>query len=123
MYQNEETVGNALKAWFAKGNKREDLYITTKVGGADARQSLAESLTKLGVDYVDLFLIHSPILTPAKTQWPVMEALKKEGLARSVGVSNFRISDLKEVEQVGTFPPSVNQVGAVPALLALRSRR
>jgi 2,5-diketo-D-gluconate reductase A len=113
MYGNEESVGKALRRFLeSSGKQRSDIFITTKAGGDDVRKSLEESLEKLGLDYVDLYLSHSPLLTPARTQWPVMEALKKEGLARSVGVSNHRVSDLDVIEQVGTIPPSINQVRA-----------
>lgn len=111
MYGNEDSVGRGLRRYLeSSGRQRSDIYVTTKAGGDDVRKSLEESLKKLGLDYVDLYLSHSPLLTPARTQWPVMELLKKEGLARSVGVSNHRISDLRVIEEVGTIAPSINQV-------------
>lgn len=111
MYGNEESVGKGLRRYLElSGKRRSDIFITSKAGGDDVRKSLQESLEKLGLDYVDLYLSHSPLLTPARTQWPVMEALRKEGFARSVGVSNHRISDLEIIEEVGSIPPSVNQV-------------
>jgi len=75
---------------------------------------LVESLEKLGLDYVDLYLIHSPHVAQAKGNlqdvWKGMEEVKKEGLAKSIGVSNFDVDALKEVLEVATVVPSVNQV-------------
>ncbi|KAH9019802.1 NADP-dependent oxidoreductase domain-containing protein [Lactarius hengduanensis] len=77
------------------------------------RDTLVESPAKLQLGYVDLFLVHTPLHFPEpgllKAVWKVMEALKKEGLARSVGVSNFRTPQLREILDGAEFPPSVNQ--------------
>lgn len=89
MYRNEEEVGQALKE---SGLSRADVWITTKWSGVDGkspRQSMEESLEKLGVDYVDLYLIHHPRLTNGDIEgtWKQMEELKKLGLTKSIGVS------------------------------------
>lgn len=89
MYRNEEQVGEAIKA---AGLARKDLWITTKWSGVDdkgAQQSIDESLEKLGVDYVDLYLIHHPRVTKGDIRgaWEEMEKIQKEGKAKSIGVS------------------------------------
>jgi diketogulonate reductase-like aldo/keto reductase len=115
-YGNEESLGAGIAA---AGKPREQLFITTKLyklaEGTTVRDTLVESLAKLRLGYVDLFLIHTPVSFPEpgrlKDVWKEMEALKKEGLARSVGVSNFRVAQLREILDGAEFPPSINQVG------------
>ncbi|CDZ97364.1 Aldo/keto reductase family proteins [Phaffia rhodozyma] len=108
-YGNEESVGQAIK-----GIPREKLFITTKVGNKDPRASLEDSLKALGLDYVDLFLIHTPIGTPPKENWPIMEALQAEGKTKSIGVSNFRTQDLEELFKVSKVVPAINQIEVHP---------
>jgi diketogulonate reductase-like aldo/keto reductase len=116
VYENEESLGAGIAA---SGKPREQLFVTTKLHrrpeGKTVRDTLVESLAKLRLDYVDLFLVHThkhythqPGLL--KAVWKDMEAVKKEGLARSVGVSNFRPVDLREILEDAEFPPSVHQV-------------
>ena len=115
-YRNEESLGAGIAA---TGKPREHLFVTTKLykpaEGKTVRDTLVESLTKLQLEYVDLFLIHTPLHFPEpgrlKEVWKQVEALKKEGLTRSVGVSNFRTAQLREILDGAEFPPSVNQVG------------
>lgn len=112
MYRNEESLGAAI---LASGKPRSSLYVTTKLDkvpeGKTVRDTLVESLKKLKVDYVDLFLIHVPTAHPnLKSVWKEMEAAQKEGLTKSIGVSNFRISDLETVMDGATVVPAVNQV-------------
>jgi diketogulonate reductase-like aldo/keto reductase len=116
VYRNEDSLGGGIEA---AGKPREQLFVTTKlIRNAEAkvvRDTLVESLAKLRLEYVDLFLIHTPIdyiQEPGllKAVWKEMEAVKKEGLARSVGVSNFRPAQLREILDEAEFPPSVNQV-------------
>lgn len=120
MYNNEDTLGAGIKA---SGKSRSDLYIVTKLRpGIGPEQTvkglLEESLRKLDVDFVDLFLIHSP--RPAnqegklKELWRAMEAVKKEGLAKSIGVSNFRVEDLKVILDGAEIIPAVNQIELHP---------
>jgi diketogulonate reductase-like aldo/keto reductase len=116
VYRNEESLGAGIAA---AGKPREQLFVTTKLNrlpkGKTVRHTLVESLTKLRLEYVDLFLVHSPLFFPEpghlKVVWKEMEALKKEGLARSVGVSNFCVAQLREILDGAEFPPSINQVG------------
>ncbi|KAH9035478.1 Aldo/keto reductase [Lactarius pseudohatsudake] len=115
IYRNEESLGAGIAA---AGKPREQLFVTTKLNkpaeGKTVRETLVESLAKLQLEYVDLFLIHTPLQFPEpgrlKEVWKEMEALKKEGLARSVGVSNFRTPQLREILDGAEIPPSVNQV-------------
>ncbi|KAI0293048.1 NADP-dependent oxidoreductase domain-containing protein [Russula brevipes] len=117
MYKNEESLGAAIAA---AGKPREQLFVTTKLGrqpeGRTVRDALVGSLAQLRLDYVDLFLIHTPLYFPykepgvLKAVWKEMEALKKEGLTRSIGVSNFRSAQLREILDGAEFPPSVNQI-------------
>lgn len=116
MYNNEDTLGAGIKA---AGKPRSELFVTTKLAnlaaGQTVKESLKASLNKLGLDYVDLFLIHDP--TPATKEgklaqwWEGMEEVQREGLAKSIGVSNFRVEDLKIILDSGKIVPAVNQVG------------
>ncbi|KAM0792246.1 hypothetical protein ACM66B_004940 [Microbotryomycetes sp. NB124-2] len=116
MYKNEESVGQALKE-LGEFN-RDKLYITSKVGAGikDIRKTLQDSLKKLGVDYLDLYLIHTPTELgkpgcPDHAQaWKTMEELKDEGLVKSIGVSNYRVSDLEKTLVVAKHKPAVNQI-------------
>jgi diketogulonate reductase-like aldo/keto reductase len=114
-YGNEESVGQALRD---SGVPRREVFLTTKLWPGpkfqawrrDAPVAAAEqSLRRLGVDQVDLYLVHFPRGGPTWA-WAGMEQARKLGLARSVGVSNFGTSELKDVIAAGTIPPAVNQV-------------
>jgi diketogulonate reductase-like aldo/keto reductase len=117
VYGNEQSLGAGIKA---SGKPRSELFVTTKLKPGsegqviDVKASLKESLTKLGLDYVDLFLIHSP--APANKEgklqdlWKQLEGVKAEGLAKSIGVSNFRVEDLQTVLETAEVIPAVNQV-------------
>jgi len=103
----------------AAGKPREQLFITTKLfrppEGKTVRDTLVESLAKLQLDYVDLFLVHTPLQfykEPGglKAVWKEMEGVKKEGLTRSIGVSNFRAAQLREIIDGAEILPSVNQL-------------
>jgi len=113
IYRNETTVGAALRK---SGIKRENLYVTTKFGGGDVRAELEKSLRKLGLDYVDLYLIHHLKATRGDVEgcWRGMESIKEAGLARSIGVSNFRTGDLKKLLEIARITPAVNQVAFHP---------
>jgi len=121
IYKNEETLGQGIAL---SGKPRSELFITTKltlnVGDpATIKGLLEESLGKLRTDHVDLFLVHAPSPSnqePGKLKrvWQQMELVKKEGLAKSIGVSNFRVEDLKEILDGATVIPSVNQIELHP---------
>jgi 2,5-diketo-D-gluconate reductase A len=107
-YGNEESVGQALRE---SGVPREDVFITTKFypGRRDPVAEAERSVRRLGVDQVDLYIIHWPQGGPTWA-WPGMQRTKERGLARSIGVSNFSVDDLAEVAAVATDQPVVDQV-------------
>jgi 2,5-diketo-D-gluconate reductase A len=120
MYQNEEGVGAAIKD---SGLDRDDLYITTKLNNGnhrpdDARRSLEASLTRLGLDQVDLFLIHWPLPTRYDgdfvSTWETLAELQQEGKTRSIGVSNFQPDHLDAIIAKSGVIPVVNQVEVHP---------
>lgn len=118
VYQNEQSVGEGIRR---SGVDREQLFITTKLWNSDqgatrVRPALEASLKRLGLDYIDLYLIHWP--TPSRNlyveTWKEFEKLKKDGLVRSIGVSNFRIEDLERLRQECDTVPAVNQIELHP---------
>jgi diketogulonate reductase-like aldo/keto reductase len=111
-YRNEESVGRALRD---SGVPRGDVFITTKFypGGKDPAAEAAMSLKRLGVDYVDLYLIHWPQRGPTWA-WPGMERARELGYARSIGVSNFSVAELDALAAVADVAPVVNQVQVSP---------
>ena len=120
MYGNEAEVGAAIAA---SGIPRDDLYITTKLNNGnhlpdDARRSFAESLDKLGVGHVDLFLIHWPLPTQYDgdfvTTWRTMVELRDGGGTTSVGVSNFEPAHLDRIIDATGVAPAVNQIEVNP---------
>ncbi len=120
MYRNEEGVGAAIKD---SGLDRDDLYITTKLNNGfhrpdDARRSLEESLTKLGLDQVDLFLIHWPLPTKYDgdfvSTWQALVEAQQAGKTRSIGVSNFQPAHLDRIVEETGVVPVVNQVEVHP---------
>ncbi|GAA1811483.1 aldo/keto reductase [Nesterenkonia flava] len=120
IYGNEEGVGTAIAK---SGIPREELYITTKLWVSDfkagtTREALRTSLEKLGLEYVDLYLIHWPSPNDEKylEAWKALEELKEEGLTRSIGVSNFLPEHLDKVAEVGSVTPAVNQIEIHPLL-------
>jgi diketogulonate reductase-like aldo/keto reductase len=113
VYDNEESVGEGIKK---AGKPRNELYITTKLArlnpGQSVRDVLQTSLKKLGVDYVDLYLIHTPMpfIERLPEIWKEFEAVKKEGLTKSIGVSNFTAEHLQKIMQGAEVIPAVNQI-------------
>jgi len=107
-YRNEASVGQGLRE---SGVPREDVFLTTKFYPArqDPVAEAERSLERLGVDHVDLYIIHWPQGGPTWA-WPGMERARERGYARSIGVSNFSVSDLQELLGAGSVPPAVNQV-------------
>ncbi|KAI1207970.1 Aldo/keto reductase [Annulohypoxylon truncatum] len=119
-YGNETGVGAGIKA---SGVPREKLYVVTKVVGTkgqDVRAALASSLAKLGVDYLDLYLVHIPFGAGSAAElqrlWAEMEAVQASGKARSIGVSNFEQADVEVVLQTAKTVPAVNQIEYHPYL-------
>ena len=109
-YGNEESVGRALRD---SGVPRQDVFITTKFyprsSSRDPEAEAEKSLKKLGVDQVDLYIIHWPEGGPTWA-WPGMQRAREQGLARSIGVSNFSASELDELLAEADVPPAVNQI-------------
>jgi len=120
LYYNEDSLGEGIKA---SGKLRSELYITTKLKelkeGQSVKDALVLSLAKLQVDYVDLFLIHSPLphIGKLKRVWKEMEGIKMAGLAKSIGVSNFTVDYLNEVLDGASIIPAVNQIEFHPYIL------
>ena len=108
-YRNERSVGAALAR---SGLPREEVFVTTKwlpVLRGPA-QELERSLERLGLAYVDLYLIHWPLPGRTGRAWPEFEQLRERGLARAIGVSNYSVSRLGRLLARATCPPAVNQV-------------
>jgi diketogulonate reductase-like aldo/keto reductase len=107
-YGNEASVGKALRD---SGISRDEVFITTKFypGRKDPVAEAEQSLRLLGVDQVDLYLVHWPQRGPTWA-WPGMERARELGLAKSVGVSNFGAADLEQVVAAGSVVPAVNQI-------------
>jgi diketogulonate reductase-like aldo/keto reductase len=115
MYGNEESVGAAIGM---SGVPRENIFVTTKLWNSDhgnPERALATSLRRLKLDYVDLYLIHYPV-RERRQSWRALEALRVEGRARSIGVSNFTIRHLTELLADTKTVPAVNQVEFHPYL-------
>jgi diketogulonate reductase-like aldo/keto reductase len=111
-YGNEGSVGQGLRE---SGVPREDVYITTKFypGKPDAEEEAKRSLERLGVDYVDLYIIHWPQGGPTWA-WEGMQRAQAAGYARSIGVSNFSVRELDELLGISDVDPVVNQVQFSP---------
>jgi diketogulonate reductase-like aldo/keto reductase len=107
-YGNEESVGRALQS---SGLPREEVFLTTKFYPAhnDPEAEIQRSLKRLGVDQVDLYIVHWPQKGPTWA-WAGLERARERGYARSIGVSNFSVSELEQVMAIATSPPVINQV-------------
>jgi 2,5-diketo-D-gluconate reductase A len=128
VYQNESGVGAGIKrALDSEGLVRSDLFVTTKLWpgnpawGQPAKTtestvaSLGESLERLGLDYVDLYLIHAPFERGQRlAQWRGLVELKRQGKARAIGVSNFSIEHMEELKAAGLPMPVANQIELHP---------
>ncbi|MGN7940545.1 aldo/keto reductase [Virgibacillus sp. 6R] len=122
IYENEEGVGQAIREGINEtGISREELFITSKVWNSDLgyESTIAAydaSLKKLGLDYLDLYLIHWPVEGKFKEAWRALETLYKEGRVKAIGVSNFQVHHLKELMKDAEINPMVNQVEYHPRL-------
>lgn len=116
IYGNEKDVGDGVKA---SGIPRREVFITTKVWNDDqgfdsTLKACEESLKKLGVDYVDLYLIHWPVPGKRLETWKALIRLREEKMVRAIGVSNFMIRHLEELLANSEVVPAVNQVEISP---------
>jgi 2,5-diketo-D-gluconate reductase A len=123
MYGNEREVGQAVRD---SGIDRADVYVTSKLNNGghapdDARSAFDGTLDALGFDYLDLFLIHWPLPTlydgDYVSTWRVLEELRGEGRARSIGVSNFQVEHLERLAAGADVVPAVNQIELHPYFL------
>ena len=122
MYGNEKEVGEAIRA---SGLDRGEVFVTSKLSNAfhepdDARRAFEGTLSELGFDYVDLFLIHWPLPTlydgDFLSTWKSLEEFHSDGRARSIGVSNFQIEHLEQLAAETDTVPAVNQIEVHPYL-------
>jgi 2,5-diketo-D-gluconate reductase A len=122
MYGNEREVGEAVHA---SGLDRGEIFVTSKLSNAfhepdDARAAFDTTLSELGFDYVDLFLIHWPLPTlydgDYVSTWKVLEEFHNDGRARSIGVSNFQVDHLERLAAESSTVPAVNQIEVHPYL-------
>ncbi|WVE37806.1 aldo/keto reductase, partial [Priestia megaterium] len=118
IYENEEGVGQAIKE---SGVSREELFVTSKVWNADqgydtTLQAFETSLNKLGLEYLDLYLIHWPVEGKYKDTWKALEKLYKDGKIRAIGVSNFQVHHLEDLIADAEVKPMVNQIEFHPLL-------
>jgi diketogulonate reductase-like aldo/keto reductase len=116
MYENEQGVGRAIKA---SGIPREQVFVTTKVwnneqGYESTIKAFRNSLDRLGMDYVDLYLVHWPVVGQYKETYRALEELYDQGLVRAIGVSNFNIHHLEDLMGSCRIKPMVNQVEMHP---------
>jgi diketogulonate reductase-like aldo/keto reductase len=122
IYANEEGVGNGIRQGLAAaGISREELFVTSKVWNADLgyEETIAAyeaSLQKLGLEYLDLYLIHWPVKGKYKEAWRALETLYKAGRVKAIGVSNFLIHQLEDLLQDAEITPMVDQVEHHPRL-------
>lgn len=127
IYRNEAAVGRAIAA---SGIPRDELFVTTKLWNSDqgaetTPAALATSLELLGLDYVDLYLIHwpAPLRDEYVASWLALEELHHQGLAKAIGVSNFEPEHLERILEAGSVVPAINQVELHPAFQQRKLRK
>jgi len=133
-YENEAEIGKALQEVFSQGKiKREDVFITSKLWAAkndpaEVHDAIKQTLKDLQLDYLDLYLIHQPVPVDAKNGfkykkrtgyglqdlWRAMEKVQKEGLTRSIGVSNYNSALISDIQNYAHVMPAVNQIERHP---------
>ena len=118
IYENEADVGAAVRD---SGVPRSEIFITSKLWNADhgydeALRAFDGSLQRLGLDYLDLFLIHWPVPQKRLDSWRALERLAREGRVRAVGVSNYMVHHLEELLAAAEVAPAVNQIEVSPFL-------
>lgn len=117
-YKNEESVGEGIRQ---SNVPREEIFVTTKLWNADqgyesALKAFDDSLERLGLDYVDLYLIHWPVEGKYKDSWRAMEEIYKSGRAKAIGVSNFHAHHIEDLLTTAEIVPMVDQIELHPTL-------
>ncbi len=118
IYKNERSVGQAIRD---SRIPREEIIVTTKLWNddirrGDIREALNKSLDRLGMEYVDLYLVHWPVPNKYISVWKAMETLYHEGRVKAIGVSNYHVHHLKDLLKEADITPAVNQVECHPYL-------
>lgn len=119
LYDNEKGVGTAIKN---SGIKRKDIFVTSKLWNSDqgyesALKAFDTSLKKLGMDYLDLYLVHWPVKGKYKESWKALEKIYRDGRAKAIGVSNFLRHHITDLLEVAEIMPMVNQMEFHPYLI------
>ena len=117
-YKNERDVGEGIRD---SGIPRSEIFVTTKLWNTDhgfdaARRAFDASLKRLGLDYIDLYLVHWPVPKLRRDSWRALEQLFDERRARAIGVSNYMVNHLEELLGEARVPPAVNQIEVSPFL-------
>ncbi|MBV9349507.1 MAG: aldo/keto reductase, partial [Patescibacteria group bacterium] len=110
LYGNERSVGSAVRE---SGIPRNEIFVTTKLWPTDffdPQRGFEESLKRLDIAYVDLYLIHWPVPLISKKPWQILEKIYESGLAKSIGVSNYSEHDIEKVLSYAKIAPMVNQI-------------
>ncbi|GGM25921.1 glyoxal reductase [Paraliobacillus quinghaiensis] len=124
-YQNEEGVGKAIQD---SGVPRDEIFVTTKVwndqqGYHNTLDAFDQSLEKLNLDYIDLYLIHWPVPGKYKETWKALEKFYRDGKAKAIGVSNFLPHHLDDLIQESEIKPMINQIELHPQLAQTETRK
>lgn len=124
IYRNEADVGAAIRE---SGVPRDEVFVTTKLWNADqgydeALRAFDRSLDRLGLDWVDLYLLHWPVAGKRRHSWRALERLHADGRARAIGVSNFLVPHLEDIAVTAQVPPHVNQIEVSPFLQQANTR-
>jgi methylglyoxal/glyoxal reductase len=114
LYANERSVGEAVRGFIADTNtSRDDLFITSKLWPSDYDEPMTgftESFDRLGLEYLDLYLIHWPVPRMPREVWQALEEVHQRGHVRAIGVSNFGVRELDELMSYAKVMPMVNQI-------------
>jgi len=111
-YRTEESAGKGIRE---SGLDRSEVYVTSKYSSGDIQETVRKSLSNLGLTYLDLYLIHFPgAVKDFESAWKEFEKIKKDGLAKSIGVSNFNLEQLQSLIKTAEIKPAVNQIELHP---------